>query len=278
MAVEWCVSDVQRGVDASTVPGQTGPDWGRILIADDEEAIRLCLVELLRREGYHCDCVGTAQDAVKALETNAYDLLITDVRMPDNDTLAFLDACQSGASPVPVIVITGYPSVGTAVEAVRLSVVDYLVKPVDDEALYKSVNLAIGKGRLLRSLRKAREEMRVWDEAIDRLEESLAASECANAGMKGTRSIEHVLRQTMTLFGQIVTSLKVTIETSRRDGLGQRTTDFCALVQCPKGTAYEGALRRSVEVLMNTKNSFKSKELGELRKTLAGILKKEANC
>jgi YesN/AraC family two-component response regulator len=213
---------------------------------------------------------------VRSLTTNAYDLFITDIRMPDNETLSFLQACQNGVSSVPVIVITGYPSIRTAVEAVRLSVVDYLVKPINDAALRSSVNLAIGKGRVLRSLRRTREEMHIWSEAMDRLEQSLVASESADARTKGAWPVEHVLRQTMVLFSQVVAGLKATLETAKRESPSQRNPDVCMLVQCSKGAVYEEALRRSVEVLMNTKRSFKSKELGDLRKTLVGVLEREA--
>lgn len=130
----------------------------------------------------------------------------------------------------------------------------------------------------MRSLRKAREEMRIWDEAMDRLEKSLVADECSDTGTKGARLIEPVLHQMITLFSQIVTGLKATIEATRRDNLGQGSPNMCELVRCSKVAVYEGALRRSVEVLMNTKNSFKSKELADLRKTLVEILKKEAGC
>jgi FixJ family two-component response regulator len=278
MGADGRISDVQQGVTTLCPPLQAGCDRGRILIADDEEQVRQLIAELLQQEGYHCDGVGTAQKTARALTTNAYDLLITDIHMPDNTTLAFLQACQSSASPVPVIVITGHPSVGTAVEAVHHSVVDYLIKPVDDEALRHSVDRAIGQGRVLRSLRKAREEMRIWGEAMNSLEQSLAASDGSGAGAKGARPTERVLDQTMTLFRQIVTSLKVTLEATTSERPGRRNMDLCAAVGCTKLAVYEEALRRTVDVLMDTKNSFKSKELGDLRKMLAGILKKEAGC
>lgn len=275
MTADKCVPDVQRDPATTRRPLQAGRDRGRILIADDEELVRGFIVELLQAEGYHCDGVGTAQEAAKAMATNAYDLLITDVRMPGNDTLAFLRPGHTAGPVVPVIVITGHPTVETAMEAVRLSALDYLIKPVSSEALCKGVDLAIGRGRVLRVLRKAREEMRVWGEAMDCLEKSLAPSARSEAGTKGAWPIEPVLRQTMTLFGQIVTSLKATIEATKRDRGSSRNLDLCGVIQCPKGAAYEEALRRSVGVLMDTKHSFKSKDLGELRKTLAGVLAQE---
>nr|MBI3613307.1 response regulator [Nitrospirota bacterium] len=275
MTADECVPDVQRDPTTTRRSLQAGRDRGCVLVADDEEPIREFVVELLQAEGYHCDSVGTAQEAVKALATDAYDLLITDVRMPGNDTLAFLSPGRTTGPTVPVIVITGHPTVETAMEAVRFSVVDYLIKPVSSEALCKSVDLAIGKGRALRALRKVREEMRLWGEAMNILEQSLAASDGSGTGAKGAGPTERVLDQTMTLFRQIVTSLKVTLEATTSERFGQRNMDLCAAVGCTKLAVYEEALHQSVQVLMATKNSFKSKELGELRKMLAGVLRQE---
>nr|MBI3614080.1 response regulator [Nitrospirota bacterium] len=262
-----CIVDSRRGAKPASALNRGRRAWGRILVAEDEELVRRLIAEWLREDGYQCECVGTAKEAVSALATDAYDLLITDIRLPDNETLEWLQACRSGASAVPVIVITGYPSVGTAVEAVRHAVVDYLVKPVNAEALCGSVGLAIGKGRVLRTLRKAREEMRLWGEAMDGLEQSLAD------GAKGAEPTEHVLDQTMIPFRQIVASLKATLDATKSGHSECRKVDLCTAVGCTKSAAYEEALRRSVEVLANTKSAFKSKELGDLRKLLAGILK-----
>src|SRR5207244_2354984 len=102
-------------------------DVARILIADDEETFLQSMGALLRREGYACDCVRDAREAAAALEKVAYDLLITDIYMPGNAELEFLHDLQSRGAIIPVIVVTGYPSVPTAVASLRLSVVDYLI-------------------------------------------------------------------------------------------------------------------------------------------------------
>lgn len=255
----------------ASLSGQAEGPGGRILVGEDDEQVRRLMLDRLRQDGYVCEGVGTAQEVVAALDTGIYDLLITDVKMPGNDTLSFLQACQSGRPPVPVIVITGYPSVGTAVEAVRLSVVDYLVKPVQEDVLRQSVRVALGKGRVLRSLRKARADMRLWAEAMDRLEQSLVASDAA----PGIRAVEPVFRQTMVLLGQIVADLQATVETAMPPAAGHRHLDVCEMIHCAKGRQYERALHQTVEVLMNTKNAFKSKELGELRKGLQQVLKQQ---
>src|SRR5207245_5193800 len=151
-------------------------DLPRILIADDEETFLHSMGALLRLEGYACDCVRDAREAAAALEQHAYDLLITDIYMPGNAELEFLHDLQSRGVILPVIVVTGYPSVPTAVESLRLSVLDYLIKPVDFPVVLHCVSRAIDKGRVLRSLHKTQEQMREWLRTMEDLKRSLNVS------------------------------------------------------------------------------------------------------
>ena len=128
----------------------------RLLLADDEETFRNSVAVLLRREGYVCDVASSADEAIEKLSENAYDLLITDLRMPGNTDLELLKASASSNAVLPVIVVTAYPSVPTAIEAVRCAVVDYLVKPFDFDQLVRAVRQALkarNAARMLESLR-----------------------------------------------------------------------------------------------------------------------------
>lgn len=127
----------------------------KLLLADDEETFSSSVAVLLRREGYLCDVANSAGDAIEKLTQSPYDLLITDLRMPGNGDLELLKAA---AGSMPVIVVTAYPSVPTAIEALRSAVVDYIVKPFDFEELLKAVQRALEArkaARLLESLRTA---------------------------------------------------------------------------------------------------------------------------
>jgi len=128
----------------------------RLLLADDEETFRNSVAVLLRREGYVCDVASNVDEAIDRLNANAYDLLITDLRMPGNMDLELLKAASAGNGSLPVIVVTAFPSVPTAIEAVRCAVVDYLVKPFDFDQLVRAVRQALkarSAARMLESLR-----------------------------------------------------------------------------------------------------------------------------
>lgn len=250
------------------------PDLARILIADDEETFLHSMGALLRRQGYACDCVRDAQEAAAALENRPYDLLITDIFMPGNAELEFLHELQSRGSLVPVIVVTGYPSVPTAVDSLRLSVVDYLIKPVEFAVVLNSVSRAIEKGQVLRALNKTQEEMREWVKAMANLERSVSVPGTTGGENRLAWAIDNYLDQMVSHITQIAASLKVTIDTVRKDYAGP-TMDVCALVRCPRLTAYDAALRETIAVLKKTKNAFKSKELAILRERLEELLEKD---
>src|SRR5215470_6270559 len=94
----------------------------RILLADDEDTFRTSVAVLLRREGYVCDVAGNAEEVSDLLTKGQYDLLICDLRMPGNTDLELLRGLASGGSSLPIIAVTAYPSVATAVAAMRCAV------------------------------------------------------------------------------------------------------------------------------------------------------------
>lgn len=114
-----------------------------ILIADDEPFYLKTTGELLRNAGYDVTCVTDAEAALEALDKQHFDLLLSDLNMPGNFKLELLHQGRDRFSHVPLIVITGVPSLPTAIESVRLGIADYLLKPVRVEDLLASVRRAL---------------------------------------------------------------------------------------------------------------------------------------
>ncbi|WP_372718213.1 sigma-54-dependent transcriptional regulator [Novipirellula sp.] len=115
----------------------------RILIADDEPLYRDTTAELLREEGYECICVENADDAIGLLLEHSFDLILSDLNMPGNLKLELLKEGRSKYSHIPMIVVTGVPSIPTAIESVRLGIADYLLKPVKFEELLMAIQRAL---------------------------------------------------------------------------------------------------------------------------------------
>ena len=115
----------------------------RLLFAEDDEGFREAMAGMFRQEGYDCTCVGTLEDAVAAARESDFQLLLMDIRMPGNEGLHLVREVLRTSSSISVIVITGYPSLKTAVEGIDLSVGAYLSKPVTFEELLEKVELVL---------------------------------------------------------------------------------------------------------------------------------------
>ena len=119
------------GVPASP-PGTALPSVAttpRILVADDEEAIRELLARTLALAEYDVRTVADGQSAIDLLRAERFQLLITDLRMPGIDGLAVIREARRLSQALPVVIITGFPSEASAIEAINLGVSGYLTKP-----------------------------------------------------------------------------------------------------------------------------------------------------
>lgn len=125
----------------------------RVLIADDEPLYRQTTGELLRKAGYECVCVADGDEAIAALQTQHFDLVLSDLNMPGNFKMELLKDHSRKRSAIPIIVVTGVPSLPTAIESVRLGIADYLLKPVKFEDLLVSVRAALDRAQRIRESR-----------------------------------------------------------------------------------------------------------------------------
>jgi DNA-binding NtrC family response regulator len=246
----------------------------KILIADDEDVFLQPTALYLQKYGYACDCVRSAEEATTALDKAAYDLLIIDINMPGNTNLEFLRSRPPHTSFLPVIVVTGYPTFHTAVESLRLAVVDYRVKPLDLPDFLKTVNAAIEKAKVVRVMREARQGFGNWLDQVNQMETALLSPpDMGNAGKGGSGGeLDWYLNEAIRRFANLSMSLMNAVQTLKQ-GLPEGKTDICTLMNCSRLSAYESIIREAVEVLVKTKNSFKSKELAEIRKKLEYALK-----
>jgi len=248
----------------------------RILIADDEEAFLKLAASYLQKHGFTCDCVGNADDAESMLTKMEYDLLITDIQMPGNTNLEFLRKGSFRSSFLPVIVVTGYPTLDTAVASFRLAVLDYFAKPLKLDDFLSAVRSAIDKAQAVRIMREARQGFNTWLDQTSQMESALLtphSGKASGAGISG--ELDWYLDETIQRFSNLSLSLVTAMQTLKR-GLPETKTDVCSLMHCSRLDAYENALRETVDVLIRTKNSFKSKELAEVRKKLELLLKSES--
>ncbi|HEY6324754.1 MAG TPA: sigma-54 dependent transcriptional regulator [Thermoanaerobaculia bacterium] len=120
---------------------------GRILLVEDRDSLRRLLARALADDGYEVAAASTGGDAVRLLGERPFDLVLTDLKLPDRSGLEVLAASRQAQPRVPVVVLTGYGSIGAAVEAMKLGAHDFLEKPLELPDLARLVAKAIrGEG------------------------------------------------------------------------------------------------------------------------------------
>jgi two-component system, NtrC family, response regulator PilR len=120
----------------------------KILVVDDEPSMRELLSIMLRREGFAVEVAESRATAARVLATGPFDLVITDVKLPDGDGIEILRHVKAAAPETVVIVMTAYGSTETAVAALKLGAQDYLVKPFDVEELKIVIRKTLDSQRL----------------------------------------------------------------------------------------------------------------------------------
>lgn len=115
----------------------------KILIVDDERSARLSLVEILRMEGYDVLEADGGQAAILLIKANDFDVVVCDLKMPDVDGIKVLEECQAQRPLTKFILLTAYGTLDSAVDALRHSAADYLLKPAPPEIILTSVRTAL---------------------------------------------------------------------------------------------------------------------------------------
>jgi two-component system response regulator HydG len=125
----------------------------RILVVDDSPDTLEVLQRNLQSQGYQVFTAPGVAEAIRLLEETALDLVITDLKMPKVSGLELVRHVRENCANTEVMMITGYPSVGGAVDAVKMGAEDYISKPFTDEELYGAVERALEKLRMRRTVR-----------------------------------------------------------------------------------------------------------------------------
>ncbi len=131
-----------------------------ILVVDDESSMRQLLEIALSKEGYRVTAAHSGENAITRLKKDSYDLVISDIRMPDMTGVEVLRYVKELNSEIPVIMITAYASTETAVEALRLGAYDYVTKPFKIEELKNTVSNALERRHLKEEVLHLKREFR----------------------------------------------------------------------------------------------------------------------
>src|SRR5690242_18582702 len=158
----------------------------KILVVDDERNVLLTVVAILEQEGYDVDSAGDGKSAIDAIRTRQYDLVLTDLKMPGVDGLGVLEAVRNTSPNTVTVMMTGYGSVDTALEAVQRGAYEYLLKPTEVVDLKAAVRRSLERKRLSeidtlyrisRTVTSSLDPARIASEVTDAAREVLAITD-----------------------------------------------------------------------------------------------------
>ena len=133
----------------------------RILIVDDEENVLALCQTILEKRGYEVECASTAEEALDRLETELFDVVVTDLKMPGMSGLDLLTKGKALNPSMPFIMLTAFGTVHSAVEAMKEGAYDYLIKPVDNEEFKLVVEKALELHGLQREVARLRSQLEI---------------------------------------------------------------------------------------------------------------------
>lgn len=151
---------------AITVEGKRMKTPAKILIVDDDEAIRLSMEELLVRDGYQVRAVGSGEEALAHIARESFDLMLLDLMMKGIGGMEVLAALRAQALDTAVIVLTAHGSLETAINALRHGAHDYLLKPADTPSIRESIRTTLLK----------RERIKRQQDLLVQVQQSLTAN------------------------------------------------------------------------------------------------------
>jgi DNA-binding response OmpR family regulator len=238
---------------------------GNILLVDDEYLFCKSTADLLQKSGYNCDCGSDGLMASQMLMDNNYDLMISDIRMRGNHELELINDLKNKDEIIPVILVTGYPSLKTAIDSIQLPVVAYMVKPLDFKELEKNVDTALKKSHFMKILHNSRETIKSLDEEL---------SWTNNVLKQVYRQDPMIPLETFVSLTtkNIINSALNLNELLTETSVSPDVKNVCHLYDCPRLNVLQKAIQETVDTLEKTKKSFKSKELASLRRSLELLL------
>jgi len=164
----------------------------KILVVDDEKSIRKTFEAFLTKEGFDVTSAENVELALKMLDEDEPDLIITDIIMPRMTGIELLEIIKAKKPDIPIIIMTGEPTVETATDSVKNSAHDYITKPVSKEMLVKTVRKALEHKKLLDDKKQLEAENAEYRENLEKLVE------------KRTQALQKAMQATISTIASVV--------------------------------------------------------------------------
>src|SRR3972149_4451867 len=177
---------------------------GKILIVDDEERMCQSLSRLLSDLGYQTKAVVEASAAVKEVESDSYDLVLTDIKMPGMDGFDLLKAAKGKDKDSVVVFMTGYGSLESAVKAISLGAYDYLLKPLELEDLKLTIQRGLQKRKADQEKNSLLAELEATNQVLQKRVQELDALYQASKSISTTVELKELLPALLELATRVI--------------------------------------------------------------------------
>jgi two-component system response regulator PilR (NtrC family) len=190
----------------------------RIIVVDDEKAMRDFLKIMLAKEGYDVRTMASGDKALEYCKSNPFDLVITDVKMPGMSGVEFLKALRQFDDEVPVIMITAYASVDTAIEAMKAGAYDYFTKPFNVDEIKLDIRKALNFRELKRENRLLKKDLKSRYDFANFIGTSPAMARTYGLIISVAKTRTNVLITGESGTGKELVARAIHYESDRRDG------------------------------------------------------------
>lgn len=177
----------------------TGIDSKAIaMVVDDEQIVQESVKRILQENGFTVESASSVAQALDMIKRTKYDLILTDLMMPDQNGMALVEILARECPDTGVIMFTGYPSIDSAVDSIKLGAMDYLPKPFSPDQLIDVTQKALKR---IIALRRDKQSQQVYEEAEKALRSSLDLKEilelvcCASKDLLQAKGASVLIRQ-----------------------------------------------------------------------------------
>jgi two-component system, response regulator PdtaR len=239
---------------------------GRILVVEDERVVALDIQNSLTDLGFTVTGVaGTGVEALALAEADRPDLVLMDIRLAGQLDGIVVARQLRDRWNVPVVYLTAHSDEDVVQRAKVTEPLGYIVKPFDDRALYTAVETALFRHEADRMKERGAAWLEDWRADLRRILEALDESGEEASLVPVSTFVNLTLRNIVSALSNIQ---------QLTDAMAERahSPDACGLMQCPRRSVLEDVIRETITTLEDTRGSFKSRELGALRRRLERVL------
>ena len=190
---------------------------GHILIIDDEASLRQTMARILQRAGYEVTTAANGEEGLALVSEHLFDLVYSDIRMPDMSGLDLLKTIHAKLPDLPVVLFTAQPDLNSAVEAVRSGATDYLLKPLKPQAVIERTQSILEKSQIERRKREIQRQIESLQTELNTLEKGSGEETSPSKEEQASASNDRFVKLgslTLDLYARRVTMNESAVELS----------------------------------------------------------------